>query len=335
MSTDRHLLFTAARERLPASDRYVCGIVVGLAWLITAAGCGSPGTAAAGGSGNLGGTSASGGRGGSAVSSGGVTGRGGAVSSGGTSSGGAIGTGGASAGGGGASAGGAAAATGGAGDGGRGGGAGGPNSPGGRGGSAAGSSGSAGGHAGGAGKGGHAGNAISSGGRGGTTGTGGQVAGCAFSTTYAIVTSQVDGKALHATLSPPASFTVELRDFLGSAKYAQCSPALPACQTDGAIDAADVIAAMANPDVKRALGQLVTHYPPVSDGPMLTVGRASDSHEIIETLPCTFDCTPAPDGARALLTLMRNLLAQQLADATCKDVTNPDGGLSPFPIARN
>jgi hypothetical protein len=356
MSTGARLSFTSSREPTPASERCRSGVVLGLASLMLVTGCGSSGSAGTGGSGNLGGKGGSGARGGNAASTGGVTGTGGAASTGGASSGGAAGPGGVM-GSGGASAGGAGGvpvATGGTSLGGRGGapgGRGGATSPGGQAGSAAGSSGSAGSSAGGragqggksgkggqggqAGQAGQDGKAGSPGGAGGTKGSGGQGAGCTFPMSYDIFTTQAGGRYLRATLSPPASFAVEMLEFGNTFLLAKCAPPLPACQTAAAIDASDFIAAMANADVKRALGQLVTHYAPVSDGPMLTVGRYSDSHEIIETLPCNFDCTTAPEGVRALLTLARNLLAQQLADPTCKDITNPDGGLPPFPIARN
>ena len=291
--------------------------MLGLASLMVAAGCGGSSTGGTGGSENVGGNGTAGAPGGNAAGAGRASGRGGAASSGGASSGGAIGLGGASSGGaiglGGASAGGtgvpaaggvggAPAGTGDTGSGGRGGATGGTDerpSAGGHAGSAAGASGSA-----------------------GSSASNGD---CTFSMSYDIFTSPVDGEYIHATLSPPASFALERLNWpSGTFPIVKCAPALPACQTPTAIDAADIVAAMAHPDVKRAFDKLVTHYAPAGDAPMLTVGRYSDDHEFIETDVCSApDCTPAPEGVRVLLTLLRTLLTQQLADPTCQDPSEP------------
>jgi len=317
MSTDCRLCCSSPRK----VARYL-GAVVGLASLTVAGGCGSSVSAGTNGSGNLGGNGVSGALGSNAASTGSAGGMGGALSTGGPSSGGVAGWGGTSAArvgqpsdgvgrlaaaGGGNSNGGPDGAVGGSG---------GTVSVGGRGGSAAGFSGGAGGHAG------NMGNAGSSGSPGGTGGAGGQAPGCStFSTSYDIFTTQVNGMYLHATLSPPANFAVELLDFpSGTFQRAKCAPALPACQTTEGVDATDIVTALANPDVKRAFGQLVSHYAPVGNDPLLTFGRYTDQHEIIETDACTGDCTTAPEGVRVLLTLLRNLLTQQLAEDTCKDV---------------
>jgi hypothetical protein len=168
------------------------------------------------------------------------------------------------------------------------------------------------------------------GGRGGNTGgavgAGGQVGACAFSSTYTVM----EGAGLigisHIThLTPPQTFDSNRQDFRTDAAAPSCSPALPACHDAALIDVSDVEAAVAHADVQAAFAQAT---PPqygdrgIADGPYFSFTRA-DGRGLGEGIACTTasaTCTPTPGGVRTLLQLLKALLTQQRADASCADV---------------
>jgi hypothetical protein len=136
----------------------------------------------------------------------------------------------------------------------------------------------------------------------------------------------VSGTIQRATLSPPASFTVELVTLPNATRVAVCTPPLPACQTASAIDVSDITAALANNDLNEAFGQVSSPQYNDPDELGFLISRASDDRSIRSGGSCTVgtaDCKAMPEGVRVFMTLMRDLLKQQLADASCASVRQP------------
>lgn len=162
------------------------------------------------------------------------------------------------------------------------------------------------------------------GGTGGAGGAGGQGGGsCAFASTYTII----DGGGLvvmldTATLSPPAAFRYERQFFRQDAGNLSCAPALPACRDSTRVDVSDVEAAIAHPDVQAALA--MTTMPiygdrGIADGPSFNFRRADNRgfSAGIACSPASATCTPIPAGVATLAQVIRAIIDQQLADATC------------------
>jgi hypothetical protein len=124
------------------------------------------------------------------------------------------------------------------------------------------------------------------------------------------------------TLTPPSSYK-RTRDTFGNAAPLTCTPALPACNTAGALDVADITADLTAPDVLAALAQAT---PPLYgrdtrpvDGSVFQVLRA-DGHGFLVGSDCTAgdtSCTPAPAGVALLVADLRALDAQQVMDPSC------------------
>ena len=217
-------------------------------------------------------------------------------------------------------------------DGGAGGSAGGTTGVGGSGGGVAGSGGGAGGGGRGGGNAGTGGGAAGVAGQGGAAGVGGRGGGaggqgggtCAFASTYTII----DGGGLvpeldTATLSPPNAFRYERQFFRqNDAGNISCTPAIPTCGDPARVDVSDVEAAIAHPDVQAALA--LTTRPiygdrGIADGPSFNFTRA-DNRGFSAGIPCiapSDSCTLTPAGVTALMQVVRTLVDQQLADATC------------------
>ena len=190
-------------------------------------------------------------------------------------------------------------------------------------GGASGEAGGAGGQAGSAGgRGGAGGQAGGAGGRGG--GAGGQGGStCAFASTYTII----DGGGLvpqldTATLSPPNAFRYERQFFRQDAGAISCTPAMPACGDPARIDVSEVEAAIAHPDVQAALAlatRPIYGDRGIADGPSFNFTRA-DGRGFSAGIACNVPsatCTLTPAGVTALAQVVRMLIDQQLADASC------------------
>jgi hypothetical protein len=175
-----------------------------------------------------------------------------------------------------------------------------------------------------AGTGGNGGGRAGAGGGAGGPGTGGQGdRDCALANTYSIS----DGGGLSnvsntVTLTPPNSFLYERRIFFPDAGNLSCAPLLPACGAAGRTDASDVEAAIAHPDVQRAL----TLEPPpmygdrtIADGPSFFFRRA-DGRGFLAGYPCSVpspSCSPVPAGVSVLVEVLRALIREQLAEPAC------------------
>jgi hypothetical protein len=134
-----------------------------------------------------------------------------------------------------------------------------------------------------------------------------------------------------ATLTPPALYTY-VRSPGGSRLVApalrSCSPALPACLTDGAIDVADIIADLAQADVQQSFAAVT---PPIYgvdsrpvDGSIFEVDRATGGSFLVggDCPPTSSSCRPIPAGVAKLVADLRALNDQQLADPACSTLRN-------------
>jgi hypothetical protein len=143
-------------------------------------------------------------------------------------------------------------------------------------------------------------------------------------TSYVITGDVVDRNVQQAVLSPPATFQLTLNRYPSQIQIAACAPPLPACHAASAIDISDVTAALENADVQAAFAQsLMTQYEQAGTQ-AIQIRRTSDDHAIGEVTPCTAPaCKPAPDGVRLFIALLKDLMKQQLADASCDGVRQP------------
>lgn len=176
-----------------------------------------------------------------------------------------------------------------------------------------------------------AGGAVSSGGAGGQAGRGGGSAGhpgggCTLSATYTCV----DGSGAtipftRTVLTPPSSYRHEnLLRYGPSGNLASCMPALPACPSSSQLDVSDVESAVADPDVQAALASPTgaSYGNQSSDAPVFTFVRDSGGSFSVgsDCAASSGGCTAAPAGVRALVQLVRALVTQQSADASCAGV---------------
>ena len=121
-----------------------------------------------------------------------------------------------------------------------------------------------------------------------------------------------------------STFQVTLNRYPSQIQIAACAPPLPACHAASAIDVSDVTAALDNADVQAAFAQsLMTQYEQAG-AQAIQIRRTSDDHTIGEMSPCTAPaCKPAPDGVRAFIAMLKDLMKQQLADPSCEAVRQP------------
>ena len=151
---------------------------------------------------------------------------------------------------------------------------------------------------------------------------------CQLDATYRFTTNGGLGAYRDATvLSPPASYVYQRKPEGLPVPERSCAPALPACGS-AALDAGDVMAAFADPDVKQAFAQSLGVAPlPFygvdyrgGDGAADQITRDGGGGFLIGG-PCpaasTAPCTPIPLGLSRLVSTLRALDQQQLADPTC------------------
>lgn len=152
---------------------------------------------------------------------------------------------------------------------------------------------------------------------------------CAFDTSYSF--TSVGGLAPYRdafTLSPAASYTHYRVPEALPGTAMSCSPAIPTCG-GGAIDAADLTAALADPDVQQAftLSLGAGTYPFYGedqrggDGPAWQLTRGGGGGGFLVGAPCpatsTRPCLPIPPGMTRLVTLLSAFDQQQMADPSC------------------
>jgi len=152
---------------------------------------------------------------------------------------------------------------------------------------------------------------------------------CVFDTTYtySYETGQLAPFGDRVILAPPASFTHVHVPPVAPPVGDTCQPALPACGRAG-VDVSDVMAAFRDPDVQTAFaqttGELSTLFFGVdtrpSGGEILMIGR-KDGGGFPVGAPCPAGvdaaCRPIPAGVSRLVSVLRALDQQQLADPTC------------------
>jgi hypothetical protein len=156
---------------------------------------------------------------------------------------------------------------------------------------------------------------------------------CQLDATYRFTTNGGLGAYRDATvLSPPASYLYQRKPEGLPVPERSCAPAFPACGS-AALDVGDVMAALADPDVKQAFAQSLGVAPlPFygvdyrgGDGAADQITRDGGGGFLIGG-PCpsapTAPCTPIPAGLSRLVSTLRALDQQQLADPTC-DFTRP------------
>ena len=147
---------------------------------------------------------------------------------------------------------------------------------------------------------------------------------CAFGASYTFTTSHgLNPRTEAGRLVPPASFSYENRGSFLDGGVSSCQPALPACNTPGVIDVADIEADLANPDVQQALAQ----SPPVGYGPKNVADNDSVSFTRAdgqgffqgesECTPESAACRATPAGIHELLVDLHALVTQTLTDPTC------------------
>jgi hypothetical protein len=103
-----------------------------------------------------------------------------------------------------------------------------------------------------------------------------------------------------------------------------CSPPLPACGDPSAIDVADIVADLADPDVERALATTVPAIygdRSIADADSFSVSTANGrGFGIVIGEECTVaspTCLPTPPGIHRLVSDLQSLLAAALQDPSC------------------
>ncbi len=148
-------------------------------------------------------------------------------------------------------------------------------------------------------------------------------AACVLDATYAF--GETGGHVIYedlVTLTPPAAYQHRRRATGGTTADIMCVPALPACNSANAIDVADVLRDIADPDVQRALTAatppLYGNDPRAYDGSVFSFLRG-DGRGFLAGGACgaSTPCTEVPAGIARLVTNLRALDQQQLRDASC------------------
>ena len=151
---------------------------------------------------------------------------------------------------------------------------------------------------------------------------------CALDATYRVTSTGGLGAFRDSTvLAPPASYVRVRKPEALPVPEMSCAPAFPACG-GSALDVADVVAALADADVQEGFARSAgaTTLPFYGedqrggDGPASQITRDGGGGFLIgancPSAP-TRPCTPIPPGIVRLLTLLRDLDQQQLADPSC------------------
>jgi len=152
---------------------------------------------------------------------------------------------------------------------------------------------------------------------------------CAFDTTYtySYETGQLAPFGDRVILAPPAFFTHVHVPPVAPPVGVTCQPALPVCGRAG-VDVSDVMAAFRDPDVQAAFAQTTGELSNLffgvdtrpSGGEILVIGR-KDGGGFPVGAPCPAggdaSCRPIPAGVSRLVSVLRALDQQQLADPTC------------------
>lgn len=170
------------------------------------------------------------------------------------------------------------------------------------------------------------GGSSSGGGGGGGKGGAGPSVNCVLNATY--VFGQTGGHVRYedaVTLTPPSTYQHLRRTNSGTTADISCSPSLPTCHDAAALDVADVLRDIADPDVQRALEAatppLYGSDPRPIDGSIFSFLRA-DGRGFLAGGACGstgsgVSCIAVPAGVARLVTNLRALDLQQLNDATC------------------
>jgi len=176
--------------------------------------------------------------------------------------------------------------------------------------------------------------AGANGGSGGASGAGGGGPDCTFADTYKIVDWSGNPSAPDTDdvmwLMPPSSFRYQGQtSFLtdaGVVDHPTCAPALPACHDPARIDASDVVAAIADPDVQAAIAKQPSGFGefgiPSPTAPELDFIWSGGQFDVagIDCPAGANPCTPIPSGIQAFVDLLRALKTQQRADPACAGV---------------
>jgi hypothetical protein len=159
-----------------------------------------------------------------------------------------------------------------------------------------------------------------------TTGTTGDAGvGCTLDATYTLgVSNGLNPVGSFSTFAPPFSFTYEVTNALatdGDAGFPACMPPIPECRDSVFLDAADIVADVAHPDVQRALAQAT---PPVyGESAVADAGgwrfRRADGRGFdlagVGAPACavaTATCTPLPHGVQRLVMDLQAFINQEL-----------------------
>jgi len=148
--------------------------------------------------------------------------------------------------------------------------------------------------------------------------------GCVLDASYTFTTSHgINPRTETGRLTPPAAFTYENRTPYADAGNGSCTPALPACNTAGVVDVADIVADLADPDVQQALAQTTSvSYGAIGGADLDNFsfqrgdGRGFGQYGP-ECSPASAICMPTPAGVHQLLADLRALVTEALADPSC------------------
>jgi hypothetical protein len=151
---------------------------------------------------------------------------------------------------------------------------------------------------------------------------------CALAATYRVTTTGGLGAFRDSTvLAPPASYVRVRKPEALPVPEMSCAPAFPGCGGP-ALDVADVVAALADPDVQEGFARSAgaTSLPfygedhRAGDGPAFQITRDGGGGFLVgadcPSAPLR-PCTPIPPGMIRLLLLLSDLDQQQLADPSC------------------
>jgi hypothetical protein len=156
----------------------------------------------------------------------------------------------------------------------------------------------------------------------GNGGSGGSAGACTFAQQYDFMLPNGTRGLFYRMQS-----TVGLnRTLAGSDVAVSCSVPLPACNSPTAVDASDIIADIADPDVQRAL--TTAPRPVYGDRSVSastfsfddTTGAATGGFSVIvghECTTATATCEPTPVGVARLVTDVNSVVSTALADPSC------------------
>lgn len=166
-------------------------------------------------------------------------------------------------------------------------------------------------------------------GTGGSAGVGGAAGGPDGGSTTCTLSSRfqygdVGGLRIHqdsVIVSPPAQYEYRRSPAAGDGVAIACSPPFPTCDDPSLIDLADLLDAVAHPDVQQALAMPA---PPFygrdtrpADGTAFVFLRADGRGFLVGSACRAADCPPIPPGIAKLAALLQMLDRQQLAAPSC------------------